>query len=225
MCLHCTEEYYFWLPYSFYNSRKTDLKRSLPTNFKKNGLELVFRFWFHKISFSWDQWMSKILMVLSGTQKNHNNSSGSVCKRMPWITWYLDKLTIHDNSQNLSGSLHRSKLMHKTSSTLRSTPNLKLKEENVSKKLRDVQQEREGTSLNYFKIFFNYIKQFYWSILLYLGLSSSIFDYFGLSWFIFVYLHLSRTISNNLRQSRTILDNLGHSRTISGTIWDYLGKM
>ena len=37
----------------------------------------------------------------------------------------------------------------------------------TKKKLRDVQQEREGTSLNYFKVFFNYIKQFFlsWSIL------------------------------------------------------------
>ena len=41
-----------------------------------------------------------------------------------------------------------------------------------TKKLRDVLQEREGTSLNYFKVFFNYIKQFSWSllsILCYLG--------------------------------------------------------
>ena len=48
-------------------------------------------------------------------------------------------------------------------------------------KLRDVQQEREGTSLNYFKVIFNYIKQFFCSILFYLGLSQSILDYFGLS--------------------------------------------
>ena len=46
------------------------------------------------------------------------------------------------------------------------------------KKLRDVQQEREGTSLNYFKVVFNYIKQFSWSVLLYLVLSRFISVYF-----------------------------------------------
>ena len=39
------------------------------------------------------------------------------------------------------------------------------------KKLQDVQQEREGTCLNYFKVFFNHIKPFSQSILLYLALS------------------------------------------------------
>ena len=45
------------------------------------------------------------------------------------------------------------------------------------KKLRDVQQEREGTRLNYFKVFSNYIEQFSWSISVYLSPS----------WFISVY--------------------------------------
>ena len=56
------------------------------------------------------------------------------------------------------------------------------------KKLRDVQQEREGTSLNYFKVIFNYIKQFSWSILVYLGAS----------WSILVYRDLFRSISDFL---------------------------
>ena len=38
------------------------------------------------------------------------------------------------------------------------------------KKLRDILQEREGTSLNYFEVFVNYIEQFSQSMLLYLGL-------------------------------------------------------
>ena len=52
------------------------------------------------------------------------------------------------------------------------------------KKLRDVLQEREGTSLKYFKIFFNWIEQIFGtshSILLYLGLSQFILDNLGLS--------------------------------------------
>ena len=44
----------------------------------------------------------------------------------------------------------------------------------VSKKLRDVLQEREGTSLNYLEVFSNYIEQFSWSILVYLALSRTI---------------------------------------------------
>ena len=58
-------------------------------------------------------------------------------------------------------------------------------------KLRDVQQEREGTSLNYFKVFLNYIKQFSQSILLYLDLSRSILDYLGISWSISLHLGAS----------------------------------
>ena len=64
-----------------------------------------------------------------------------------------------------------------------------------SKKLQDVQQEREGTSLNYFKVIFNYIKQFSWSIILYLVLSQFISVYLGLSWSISVHLGASRSIS------------------------------
>ena len=40
----------------------------------------------------------------------------------------------------------------------------------LNKKLRDILQEREVASLNYFKVFSNYIKQFSRTILLYLGL-------------------------------------------------------
>ena len=79
------------------------------------------------------------------------------------------------------------------------------------KKLRDVQQEREGTSLNYFEVFFNNIKQFFRSILLYLGLSWSILDYLVLSWCILVDLGLFRSISVCLGLSRTISDYLGLS--------------
>ena len=59
-------------------------------------------------------------------------------------------------------------------------------------KLRDVLQEREGTSLNYF---FNYIERYSWSILVYLAQSWSILDYLGLSWCISVYLGLTRSNS------------------------------
>ena len=93
-------------------------------------------------------------------------------------------------------------------------------------KLRDVQQEREGTSLNYFKIILNYIEQFSQSISLYLALSLFILFYSGPSRFylgaslsVSVYLGQSRCISNNLRQSQTILDYLRQSRSIL----DYLG--
>ena len=63
----------------------------------------------------------------------------------------------------------------------------------LQKKLRDVQQEREGTSLNYFKVFFNYIEQYSQSILLFLALCWFISVYLGLFWSI---LHLieSRSI-------------------------------
>ena len=63
----------------------------------------------------------------------------------------------------------------------------------VQKKLRDVLQERESTSLNYFKEFFSYIKQFSWSIFLNLYLSQSILDYLVLSRCILVYLRLSQS--------------------------------
>ena len=121
-----------------------------------------------------------------------------------------------------------------------------------SKKLRDIQQECEGTSLNYFKVYFNYIEQLSRSLLLYLGflcLSWSIFDYLGLyqcisvylcqsmsilvhlslSWSILVYLGLSRSISVYLGLSWSILVYLGLSWAIldnmglSGTICGYLG--
>ena len=45
---------------------------------------------------------------------------------------------------------------------------------------RDVQQERGGTSLKYFKVSFNHIQQFSRSFSGYLGLSLSILDYLGL---------------------------------------------
>ena len=45
---------------------------------------------------------------------------------------------------------------------------------NKTKQERDLQQEREDTSLKYFKVFFNYIAQFSRSILLYLAPSWSI---------------------------------------------------
>ena len=93
---------------------------------------------------------------------------------------------------------------------------------NWKKKLRDVQQEREGTSLNYFKIFFNYIKQIFGpshSIFLCLGLSQSILDYLGLSQSISVYLGLSWSFSVYLRLFWTVLDYLG----LFQTILDYLG--
>ena len=85
----------------------------------------------------------------------------------------------------------------------------------LDEKLRDVLQEREGKSLNYFKVYFNYIEQFSCSILLYLGLSQSILDYLGLSRCIFVHLSASRSISVYLRLSRTISDYLG----LSWTLW------
>ena len=87
------------------------------------------------------------------------------------------------------------------------------------KKLRDVLQEREGTSLNCFKVFLNYIEQFPRSISVYLSLFWTISDYLSLSWTISVYLGPSQAILHYLGLSRTISDHLG----LSGTIWDYLG--
>ena len=83
------------------------------------------------------------------------------------------------------------------------------------KKLRDIQQEREGTSLNYFKVYFNYIEQLSRSLLLYLG-------FLCLSWSIstiLVYISASQSISGNLGLSRSILVYISLFRTIS----DYLG--
>ena len=64
------------------------------------------------------------------------------------------------------------------------------------KKLRDVQQEREGTSLNYFKVFFKYIEQ----------LSCSISLYLPISWFITVSSSLFLTILVFIGLSQTGLD-------------------
>ena len=109
----------------------------------------------------------------------------------------------------------------------------------VIKKLRDVPQEREGKSLNFFKVFFKYIKQFAqsiinhtiscstsvylstsrcisvylglsWSISLYLVVSRCISVYIGLSRSISVYFELSWSILDYLELSRSILDHLGH---------------
>ena len=81
----------------------------------------------------------------------------------------------------------------------------------VKKKLRDVLQEREGTSLNYFKLFPNYIEQNSRSILLQLGLLWTILVYLGASWSILFYLGLSWAILSFLELSWTILDYLGLS--------------
>ena len=114
-----------------------------------------------------------------------------------------------------------------TGNTVRNRPILKPKRV-IREKLRDVLQERKGTSLNYFKVFFIYIEQFSRSIFVYLGLSR-ISVYFGLSWSIFVHLGLSRTISDYLGLSWSISVHLGLSQSISdclgpsGIIWDYSG--
>ena len=107
--------------------------------------------------------------------------------------------------------------------------NLSIKVPATFKKLRDVLQEREGTSLNYLKVYFIYIEQISRSILLYLyfwlswsiavHLSQfwSISVYLGLSWSIMVYLCLSLSISVYLGLSRTISDYL----SLSWIIFDY----
>ena len=87
-----------------------------------------------------------------------------------------------------------------------------------NKKLGDVLQEREGTSLNYFKEFFNYIKQFSRSIFLYLCLSQSILDSLGLSRCILLRLGLSWSNSVYLSLSQSIFVHL----SISWSILDYL---
>ena len=81
----------------------------------------------------------------------------------------------------------------------------------IRKKLRDVQQERKGTSLNYFNVIFNYFKQLSWSI----GLSQSILDYPGLSRCISVHLDVSRSISVHLGLSRSKSVYLGLTRSNS----------
>jgi len=99
----------------------------------------------------------------------------------------------------------------------------------LTKKLRDVLQEREGTSLNYFKVFFDYIEQFSrsvsvclslsQSVSVCLGLSRTVSDCLGLSWTILNFLGLFRTILDYIGLIWTILDYLG----LSWTILDYLG--
>ena len=69
-------------------------------------------------------------------------------------------------------------------------------------KLRDVQQEREGTRLSYFRVFLTILNDF--PGLLYLGLSRSIYDYLGASRCILVYLGLPQTFLDYLGLSRTI---------------------
>ena len=71
----------------------------------------------------------------------------------------------------------------------------------TKKKLRDVQQEREGTSLNYFNVRFNYIEQFSRSISHHLALSWFISVYLGLFWPIFVFLGAFQCISVYLYKS------------------------
>ena len=83
------------------------------------------------------------------------------------------------------------------------------------KKLRDVLQEREGTSWNYFKVSIS--KKFlglFWTILIYLGESRSISVYIGLSWSISFYLGLSRTILDYLVLSGSISVYFGPTRSI-----------
>ena len=97
----------------------------------------------------------------------------------------------------------------------------------VEEKLRDVLQEREGTSLNYL----NYLGLSWtiWDyILCYLGPTRIISDSLGLFWSISDYLRLSVTIWCYLRLSVTVRDYMGLSLTISdyrrlsGIISDYL---
>ena len=84
----------------------------------------------------------------------------------------------------------------------------------LGKKLRDVQQEREG-AISYQVFLSSHIKQVS-------TVSRATSSYLG-------YLGLSRTIPCNLGLSQTILDNLGQSQTVSDylglscTITDYLG--
>ena len=104
------------------------------------------------------------------------------------------------------------------------------------KKLRDVLQEREGASFNYFLTILNNFFSKSCSISVYLlyffGLSWSISVHIDISRCIFVYVGLSPSISGHLSflgLSRAISDYLGLSQTnleflrLSGTIPDYLG--
>ena len=98
------------------------------------------------------------------------------------------------------------------------------------KKLRDVLQEREGTSLNYIKVLFNYIEQFsrsilifvylclFWTILVYLSASQCILVYLCLTRSILVYLSLSWSILDYIRLYWTILNYLELSWTISDNL-------
>ena len=97
-------------------------------------------------------------------------------------------------------------------------------------KLRDVQQEREGTSLNYIKVLFNYIEQFsrsilifvylclFWTFLVYLGASQCISVYLCLTRSILVYISLSWTILDYIRLYWTTLNYLELSWTISDNL-------
>ena len=76
-----------------------------------------------------------------------------------------------------------------------------------------------GYSFELFQSIFNYIEQFSWSILDYLGLSWSIFDYLGLYRCISVYLGISWSISVYLGLSRTVLDYLELSQIILDYLW------
>ena len=110
-------------------------------------------------------------------------------------------------------------------------------------KKKITRQEREGTSLNHFKVCLTISNNFlclscsisvlgylglsrcislalslFWAILVYLGASQCISVHLGASRSILVYLGQSRSISVNLRLSRSISVYIG----LSGTIWDYI---
>ena len=81
--------------------------------------------------------------------------------------------------------------------------------------IQDILQEREGTSLNYFKVNSNYIEQLSQSILFNLALFRFILVYLGSSCSILVHLALSRFISIYIGPSRSILVYFGLSQSIS----------
>ena len=83
--------------------------------------------------------------------------------------------------------------------------------QNERKKTRDLLQEREGTSLNYFNFFLTISNKFLglsWSKSVYLGISQSILVFPCLPWTTLDYLRLSQTSLDYLRLSRTITDYL-----------------
>ena len=86
------------------------------------------------------------------------------------------------------------------------------------KKLRDVLQEREGASFNYFLTISNNLSA-YRCILVYNNLSQAILSFLGISRIISDYHRPSRTISGYLKLARAILGFLRLSWAISG----YLG--